>query len=44
MRSERAAPQRNMDILPVRPAGILLADRLQRAEWRLGAQAKSLCS
>ena len=41
MRSERAAPQRNIEILSVRPAGMLPADRPQQAEWLLGAQAKA---
>ena len=44
MRTENAERRQNMDILSVRPAGMLPADSVQQARWLLGAQAESLCS
>jgi len=44
MPTEIAPSQWNIDILSVRPAGMLPADRAQQAECLLGAQATSLCS
>ena len=44
MKAEGVTRQRNIDILSVRPAGILPADREQQAKCLFGAQAESLCS
>jgi hypothetical protein len=42
MKAEGVARQRNIDILSVRPAGILPADREQQAKCLLGAQAEPI--